>query len=283
MRLAHLILAHKNPLQLERLIKALSDANVDIYIQLDGKVSVEAFEHLKKISQVFFIKNRTQIHWGNYSIIQATLNGFEEILATGNTYSHINLLSGQDYPLQSNSSLLHFLFNNIDKTFMHSLSIDDEWQEAQPRIRKYHFGDFMFRGRYRLQAIVNFFMPARKMPANLKPYGRSQWLTITPVCASYLIKYLKEHPEVKKFFRMTWAPDEFIFQTILYNSSFRETMINDNLRYINFIPGEFHPTTITIADKDALLQSGKFFARKFTGESDTEILNYLDRVRQNNQ
>ncbi|HMG84026.1 MAG TPA: beta-1,6-N-acetylglucosaminyltransferase [Ferruginibacter sp.] len=281
MKLAHLILAHKDPLQLERLVKRLSHPGVEIYVQLDAKADLKKFDYLEKQPNVFFIKNRVKIYWGSYSIIQATLNGFEEILATGNTYSHINLLSGQDYPLQNNNCFLDFLSKNPGKTFMHSLSIDQEWQEAQPRIRQYHFDDFMFRGRFSLQRIINFILPLRKMPAGLKPYGRSQWFTITPESTSYIIDFIKNNPAVRRYFRMTWGPDEFFFQTILHNSPFKDNIVNDNLRYINFKQGEHHPQTLTMADADELVKSGKFFGRKFNAEEDSDILNYMDVIAEN--
>jgi hypothetical protein len=277
MKLAHLILAHKNPLQVERLVKRLIHPCADIYIQLDGKTSMEAFAHLNAFN-VFFINKRINIHWGNYSIVQATLYAFEEILESDHSYSHINLLSGEDYPLQNNDRLLNFLFNNQHKTFMHSLSIDDEWQEAQPRIRKYHFGDFMFRGRYLLQAVINLFAPSRELPDGYKAYGRSQWFAITPDCAVYVIEILKNNERLRRYFRMTWAPDEFIFQTILHNSPFKDSVVNDNLRYIVFKPGNYHPETMTIADADTLINSGKFFARKFNMESERAIMDHLDFI-----
>jgi hypothetical protein len=280
MRLAHLILVHNNPRQLERLIKRLQHNYVDIYIQLDKKTSIEDFEYLSSLTNVFFIKNRLKVYWGNYSLVQATLNGFEEILETGILYSHINLLSGQDYPLKSNAEILAFLFSNKDKTFMHSLSIEDEWKEAQPRINKYHFGDFMFPGRYRFQAVINYLSPPRKMPIDLKPYGRSQWFTITPDCAKYVINYLKDNPDIRRYFRMTWAPDEFTFQTILHNSQLREKVFNDNLRYIKFLSGNFHPQTLTLDDATSLARSNKLFARKFNEQQDSAILDYLDSLAQ---
>ena len=40
------------------------------------------------------------MQWGEYSVIEAMLNGLREIIATGIGYSHINLLSGADYPLR---------------------------------------------------------------------------------------------------------------------------------------------------------------------------------------
>jgi hypothetical protein len=281
MKLAHLILAHKDPLQLERLVKRLSHPSAEIYIQLDAKTGMKAFDYLQKLYKVSFIQKRVKIDWGSYSIVQATLNGFEEILVTGDQYSHINLLSGQDYPLQNNNRLLDFLFNNTDKTFMHSLSIDDEWIEAQPRIKEYHFDDFTFKGRFSLQKIVNIIMPSRKMPKGLKPYGRSQWFTITPACTSYIINFLKDNPELRRYFRMTWGPDEFIFQTILYNSTFRDSVVNDNLRYIKLKPGEHHPQILTMADAGELIKSGKFFGRKFNAGQDSEILDYMDAIAEN--
>jgi Core-2/I-Branching enzyme len=281
MKLAHLILAHKEPSQLERLIKRLNHDSAEIYVQLDAKADIQAFAYLEKQYQVSFIKNRIKIYWGSYSIIQATLNGFEEILATGKQYSHINLLSGQDYPLQHNNRLLDFLFNNTSKNYMHALSIDEEWKDAKPRIQKYHFNDFMFRGKFILQWTINFFMPVRKMPKGLKPYGRSQWFTITPACTLYIINFLKDNPDIRRYFRMTWGPDEFIFQTILCNSPFRDSIVNDNLRYINFKQGEHHPQTLTMADAEELVRSGKFFGRKFNAEQDSAILDYMDAVVEN--
>ena len=49
MRLAHLILAHNNPLQLERLVKRLDHPDADIYIHLDAKTDIKEYKHIKDL------------------------------------------------------------------------------------------------------------------------------------------------------------------------------------------------------------------------------------------
>lgn len=78
MRLAHLILAHNNPLQLERLVKRLSTNRADVFMHLDKKSNLSEFKHLSSLPNVFFIANRTSIGWGNYSMVDATLKSFIE-------------------------------------------------------------------------------------------------------------------------------------------------------------------------------------------------------------
>src|SRR5476651_1643526 len=127
MRLAHLLLIHADPQQTRRLVNRLHHADADVYIHLDAKANMADFEDLAEIGNVFFIRNRVSVFWGNYSMIEATLHGFEEILETGKPYSHINLLSGQDYPLKSATEIQKFLFANADKSYMRFFAIPQDW------------------------------------------------------------------------------------------------------------------------------------------------------------
>ena len=278
MKIAHLILAHKDPGLVERLVKKLQHNDADIYILLDAKADINEFIYIENIANTYFVDRRIKTEWGNYSIIESTLNGFEYILNSRKNYTHINLLSGQDYPLKPIEEIHRFLYENSDKTFMRLLSINDnEWEQGKERLAKYSFGDYRFILKYKLQYLANTFLPQRKVPLNLRPYGGSQWLTITPQCALYTINYLKNNPYLKRFFRQTWAIDEIFFQTILINSPLRDKLVNDNLRFIEQV-GNTRPTIFTINDIERLSTSGKFFARKFDNEIDTQILDYLDSI-----
>lgn len=278
LKLAHLILAHANPRQLERLVNRLEHAAADIYVHLDAKSNFKEFEYLQTQFNVRFVSKRTPVCWGTYSLVQATLDGMDEILKSGVSYSHINLLSAQDYPLKSADDIHAFFQQNIGKSFMDSPVIGEEWKDGVYRVENFNFGDYKFPGHYLLQYLVNVSRIKKKTPFGLKPYGRSQWLTITPQCADYVINYLYLYPNVKRYFRMSFAPDEFIFQTILGNSCLRDTLVNDNLRYIDFPSGNLHPTTLTVADAATLTTCGKLYARKFNAQVDGVILNYLDWV-----
>ncbi|RYZ93136.1 MAG: glycosyl transferase, partial [Sphingobacteriaceae bacterium] len=71
-------------------------------------------------------------------------------------------------------------------------------------------------------------------------------------------------------------PDEFIFQTLLYNSKFKADMVDDDLRYIDWSGGGASPKTLVMEDAEKLITSGKFFARKFDEMKDSVVMNLLD-------
>lgn len=280
MRIAHLILAHSDPNQLKRLIERLAHTDADFYIHIDLKSDIEKFLPLAKSGQIYFIKKREKVYWGAYSIVQATVNVFEEILQSGIEYDYINLLSGQDYPLLDVNTIHRFFKDHKNKAFMHYLFVESQWQEAIPRLEKYHLANYEIVGKYQIERLINTILPKRKMPDGLIPVGRSQWFTITPAHAKYIVDYLHQNKKVKSFFQLTWGSDEIIFQTILYNSPYKDDMVNDNLRYVDWSEGKVSPKTFTISDADTLMNCGKLFARKFDAKFDSAILDYLDEANE---
>src|SRR5690606_33969908 len=103
MKVAHLIMAYKHPVQLEKLVRRLNHPSFDIYIHLDKKIDIENFQFISKQQRVFFIKNRKVCNWGGFSFVIAITVSLKEILAKEVKYDYINLLSGQDYPIKSNA------------------------------------------------------------------------------------------------------------------------------------------------------------------------------------
>ena len=275
MKIAHLILAHNHPLQLERLINKISSENSDIYIHLDKKTNFREFKYLSKINNVFFINKRISINWGGYSMLEATFKSFEEILATNKLYSHINLLSGQDYPIRNINFFENYLFENLENSYINYRSINNEWKIAGNRFTKYFLSDYKFPGSWRIELLINKILPKRKIPNNLEPYGFSQWIVITPKCVIYVLNFIKENKRIRDFFKLSFAPDETLIHTILLNSDLKNNIINDNLRYIEFDEKKLHPEILTIKDADKIMSSGKFFARKFLN-TNQDILDFID-------
>ncbi len=274
---AHFILVHANPDQLYRLVNKLSDRDNVFFIHVDLKSNIQDFKlTLANISNVYFIKSRVDIKWATYSMVQATVNGFKEIVTSGLNIEYVNLLSAQDYPIRSTKDFHSFLMENPGKAFMHCLDVATEWTEAISRIEEYHFDHWNFPGKFKIQNMVNFILPKRKMPGDLIPVGRSQWFTVSLKHIIFIINRLESTPQIVKFFRYSWAPDELIFQTLLYNSSFNEDIVGNNLRYIDWSEGQKNPKLLTKADFNLLMQSGKFFARKFAPND--EVLDMIDEV-----
>jgi len=282
MKIAHVIMAYKNPGQIERLIKSLNHPNFYFYIHLDQKIDIKDFEYLGKLDKVFFIKNRVLCNWGGYSFVKAIMSTLKEILDTGEGYQTLNLLSGQDYPIKSAADIYSFFAANKDKNF---ISYDQDphkkwWNHAVKRSELYHFTDLSFKGKYFVQAIFNKCLPKRSFPSAMLLYGSSDssWWTISAECAAYLVEFMPSNPKLNRFMAYTWGSDEFLIATIIMNSPYRDKVINDNMRYITWTDGLANPRIFTISDIDALRATHKLFARKFDTTVDETILDELDSI-----
>ena len=95
-----------------------------------------------------------------------------------------------------------------------------------------------------------------------------------------MLETYRKNPQLKKFFKFSWTPDEMVYQTIIMNSHFKNTVVNDDLREIIF-PGEgenaSHPLVYGVNDFEYLKQSSKLFARKFDMNIDKKIFDLIDK------
>lgn len=277
-KVAHLLLVHQNPLQLKRLLLALNHPSVSFFIHIDRKCNPVDFEsELKDFDNLHYIKPSFRVNWGGYSIIEATLAGIKCIMDEA-TFTHINLLSGADYPVATPNYLIEFLSNNSNIEFFEYYPLKTEWQEGLQRFQQLHFNELWFPGRYILQIALNKILPSRNMPDNMVAVGRLQWFTITTGLAEYLYNTLKTRKDMVRFFRLCWGTDEFLFQTIAYNSQFKAFMQNRSLRYVHFEKGEASPKILTITDWDKISNGNYFFARKFDPKRSADLLDKIDQL-----
>jgi hypothetical protein len=275
MKIAHLILTHKNPAQLERMIRALDHPGFDLYLHIDARTDIRPWLRLAERSNVFMVSPRTPVYWAGYGTIQATINGFRHILSKGG-YDYINVISGQDFPLRSATVIYEYIRERKGKEFITCESIDGEWSIAAPRVRKYHLINWRIPGKYRLEKLVNRFLPPRKFPFDHQIVGRANWFTLTTAAVSFSLDFLDRHPELIRYYKYCWGADEFIFSTILYNSAFRDRIVN-NLIYVDWTgQTQGHPRILRAGDLPAMLASGKLFARKMDMDVDPELFRLLE-------
>ena len=280
MRIAHLIIAHKNPMQLERLIKRMQHHSFDFYIHIDKKIDIEQFLFLKKYKQVHFIEKRIKCNWGGFSTLQAMLNSLEEVLETGIEYGFYNLLSAQDYPIKTNEAIYAYFSKHADKSFIFYEPKEESnwWSEAVLRYEKYHLTESSFTGKFFVEKIINKVLPKRKFPLSLKIYGGSKasWWSLNRESAAYLVDFMNEKKELHNFLKYCWGTDEFVIPSILMNSPLKSQIVNNNLRYIDFPPGKANPRILESADLEKLISSDMLFARKFDTEVSIVVLDQID-------
>ncbi len=271
-----LILIHANSNQLRRLINKLVIGNSTIFLHLDLKVDIVQFEEYRTFPNIIFITKRVKVNWGAYSMVQCMVNSFKEMIPHFEQHQYVSVLSGQDYPLMPLEEMNVFLKQHQGKAFMEFYPVYTEWVEAIPRLEKFHLTNFSFPGNSMLESLLNLMLPKRIPPKELSYVGRSQWFTITIEHIEYIVNFLESNSHIKRFFTLTWGSDEIVFQSILFSSQYKDQMINNNLRYIDWSEGSASPKILTLEDVEQIKNSGKFFARKFDSTIDSEIFDWID-------
>ena len=280
MRIAHLILAHKAPAQLERLVRALAHPQAACFIHLDRKADSQLFAALPNLPGVYFIGHRLDVRWGGYSLTQAALEGMRQILQAPVRYEVINLLSGEDYPIKPLAVIHDFWARHPGRSFLEYEAADSAWWRANMRrATRYHLTEYSFPGRYVVERILNLLLPRRQPPLP-RLYGgnRGGWYTLSRASAEYVVAYVDAHPRLRRYARLTWGSDEFLIPSILLNSPLAATVTNNNMRYVDWSAGGSSPRILTQADLPALRASARLFARKFDAQRDAAVLDALDQA-----
>lgn len=311
MKFAYLILAHKNPKQLARLVSRLDTKDALFFIHIDQKAAQEPFEQaLSEIAsaRLHFVKERKNIVWGGFNMIRATLNGLKEIAALGETISHVTLMSGQDYPIKTAELYQAFLFQHPQKTFIEYFSMPTPSiaHGGLDRLSYYHliftrklhlaFPLFSFlkvrsahakQGKWLLIKRLTDFLPSakpypRKFIPSKTPYYGSQWCTLSMEAVKYILGELAKDTRFYNYFKYTHIPDEMFFQSLLLNAeekAIKENIVNQSLHYINWgATKSDHPNNVGLADIPQMMASEKFIARKFEAENDMTVLNKIDEM-----
>ena len=74
MRIAYLILCHKDPQHIARLVNKITDDNADAFIHIDVEVDDTQFKQLLDRNEyVYFVKDRIKPYWGGFSAVEATM------------------------------------------------------------------------------------------------------------------------------------------------------------------------------------------------------------------
>lgn len=276
MRVAHLVITYTNPLQTARMIRRMQHPGFDFYIHVDKKIDITPHLFLAEIPNVYLIRDRVNVVWAGYKTVEATLRSVKEIFRTGIKYDYVHLMSGQDYPIKSAGYIYDFFVANKGREFLEFEHFDEWASESYPRIREYHLTNYNFPGRYYFQWMMNKFLPVRKSPLPMEYYGSSMFWALSSNCLNYIVDLLEKNVRFRRFMQFTWGSDEFIFQTLVLNSSFKINVVNDNLLFLDREKGASHPNILTFNHLDRLIDSRKLFARKFDLAKDAVIMDEID-------
>ena len=278
MKIAYIILVHKNPKQLIRLINCLDVEKSTFFVHIDKKTNQNIYqeicEFINKKSNIFLLK-RKNIYWGDFSQIHPVLLGIKEIFKQNIDFDYVKLLTGQDYPIKSRKEIEDFLLANSEKSFMEYFSIPSkDWENGGEmnggidRIKYWYLR--ILKKRYKIPI-------ERKFPKGFQPFAGSAYWCLSRECAEYLKDFVQRKKAFVNFFKNVNLPDEIFFQTIFLNSPLKEKIINNNLTYTYWHYNSPNPEILTKNHLKEISESSCLFARKFDIYQDSKILDLLDK------
>ena len=303
----YLILAHKNPLQLGRMIERLDDGASKFFIHLDAKTPIEPFAACLEGAHIRFIEPRERCVWGDFSIVRATIHLME---AASKEQGMFILMSGQDYPIQSQGYINAFLESNKGFDFIEIEPLEEKWKPkmVKDKLEHYHILHSEERGHsncyapfahcsvfHKLRTLTHLlkgrlsrknFKLLCSLPKRVAPFERqhagSQFWAFSERTFYAMLHYIREHKvALEEYYKYTSSPDEIYFHSVLMDLVAKDSTIKlkDPITYVNY----FRKNNVFITEDFEKLTSakGKLFARKFDTDIDLEILDKLDSYQEN--
>lgn len=290
MKQAILITAYTNYSHLEEIINFFDDEGFSIYIHYDNKskVSLKEISSLKTQKVVKHFSRKFKVNWGSFNHLRCILHLAEEALKDDeNTYFH--LISGHDFPAKSKIYFKEYFSQNLSNNYLNNFEVPKEgWADngGLDRLEYYNFYDLLnakkpeqkyrLRKIFRLQKKIGF---KRAFPKKFpKLYGGSTWWSLNRTCLQYVIDYTKKNKRFLNRFKFTLCSEEFYFQTVIMNSTLKESVKNNSLRYIDWnARNGNNPSVLDSSDLSRLKNHDFIFARKFEYPVSKDLLQILKK------
>lgn len=292
-KMAVCILAHTDGKQLKRLIHSLDSPYFDVFVHVDADspgLLTELVGIKLSNSSLHVIDHPVRVAWGDYSQVEAILSMYREVLSSSCQYSRAILLSGLDYPIASNRDIFESLSNEREQ--IAGYEITDK--SLDYKVATYHF--------MKHQRVVRVFLRTAgqalglKKPRTCSIDGKAckiwfapTWTALSHDCIQYVVDTIDRNPELVRYFRTAYTPDELMIPTIVFNSPFKSvaTVLDNSrgqlhyndtplLHYLNYEP------VIEVFDEtsfDAIVSSRKLFVRKVRSGVSDKLVDMLDERR----
>ncbi|KAL0117574.1 hypothetical protein PUN28_010406 [Cardiocondyla obscurior] len=220
--------------QVKRLISILYHPSHLFYIHVDARQDYLYREMLElekscKLNNIKVARGeglRLASIWGGASLLTTFLKSAQQMLAYHQHWDFLVNLSESDFPLKSNNQLTEFLSWNKGMNFAKS-----HGREVQRFISKQGLDKTFVECEARMWRIGD-----RKLPDGIQIDGGSDWFALSRDFVEYVADPNPDQlvANLLKLFKYTLLPAESFFHTVLRNSRFCNTYIDNNLHMTNW-------------------------------------------------
>ncbi|XP_055373192.1 xylosyltransferase oxt isoform X2 [Condylostylus longicornis] len=215
--------------QVHRLIKALYSTKQYFYIHIDSRQDYLYRELLKletKFPNIRLARKRFSTIWGGASLLTMLLQCMTDLLKSDWEWDFVINLSESDFPVKANEKLLEFLTANKGKNFVKS-----HGRETQRFIQKQGLDKTFVECDTHMWRIGD-----RELPQGIQIDGGSDWIALSKDFVNFVTNYKNNELilGLLKIFQHTLLPAESFFHTVLRNTHFCSTYIDNNLHVTNW-------------------------------------------------
>ncbi|MEO1490608.1 MAG: DUF5928 domain-containing protein [Pseudomonadota bacterium] len=272
-RIAFLLMAHKDAASVISQAEALIARGDYVAIHFDKRASPESYGAITKAlganPSVTFAR-RVKCGWGEYSLVQATLNLIRAARRTFKDITHYYLISGDCLPTKSRDYMDRFLEDGCDHIEIADFLTSD-WIRTGMKEDRLVYRHWLNERKYKwlFYASLNLqrrLKLSRPLPEGLRVRIGSQWWVLRADTINKVLAFLAKRRDVCRFFRTTWIPDETFFQTLVYHLVPREEI--RSAPPTHFIFTDYGIPVVFQRDHLSYLKGREtLFARKVTGHA----------------
>jgi hypothetical protein len=273
-RIAYILLCHRNPAAIVAQARRLTAAGDRIAIHYDGRAPRSDFDRirseLRDVAGVAFAR-RVKCGWGEWSLVAATLSGLRTAIEAFPDATHFYLLSGDCMAIKT-AEWAHAYLGARSADFIECVDyFRGGWIKTGLReerlVYRHPFNERknkrLFYASLALQKRLKL---ERRVPAGLEMMIGSQWWCLRRSTAEAVLGFLKSRPDIVRFFRTTWIPDETFFQTLVRHLVPEDEIEPRTLTFLMFTDYGM-PVTFYNDHYDLLMGQEALFARKISPEA----------------
>lgn len=284
-KIAYILLCHKDPDAIVQQARRLTAAGDYMSIHFDARANPEHFKAIRAAlannPNVTFARKRIKCGWGEWSLVQASLYAVEAAVAAFPRATHFYMLSGDCMAVKT-AEYTHSFLDEHDCDFVESFDFfESDWIKTgikeERLVYRHWFNErthkWLFYQSMQWQQRLGL---TRKIPDDLQIMIGSQWWCLRRRTVEWILDFTKKRPDVMRFFRTTWIPDETFFQTLVRHLVPEDEIQSRTLTFLMFSDYGM-PVTFYNDHYNLLLSQDFLFARKISPEA-TELRERLGKL-----
>lgn len=286
-KIAFILLTHKDPEGIIAQAQRLTATGDFVSIHFDARAKPADFELIRSAlgdnPGVTFAKRRLKCGWGEWSLVGATLEAVKAAYEAFPEATHFYMLSGDCMQIKT-AEFAHAFLDAADVDYIESFDFfASDWIKTgikEERLTYRHWFNertqkWLFYTSFEWQKRLGL---ARKVPEDIQMMIGSQWWCLRRASIGAVLEFCTARPDVMRFFRTTWIPDETFFQTIVRHVVPETEIRSRTLTFLMFTDYGM-PVTFYNDHYDLLLAQGFLFARKISPDA-TELKERLGALWQ---